>query len=127
MNLNTPTSNTNTSTTTSFKQEPNGYVIYNANVYTSDNKIPRVDSFTVLNGKFVDIGSQTDLLKKWNNLQHIDLQGRAVLPGLIDAHAMSLNKLKNIFNRILIQMNGLLDLDGIKNYGNLKNFLHLNI
>ncbi|CAG8474368.1 9416_t:CDS:10 [Diversispora eburnea] len=71
MNPNIPTSNINTSTTTSSKQEPKGYVIYNANVYTSDNKIPRIDSFTVLNGKFIDIGSQTDLLKKWNNLQHL--------------------------------------------------------
>ncbi|CAG8500663.1 14519_t:CDS:2, partial [Cetraspora pellucida] len=68
-------------------EQPEGYVIYNANVYTVDEKNPKIEAFTVLNGKFVDVGTRLDLLQKWTNLKHIDLRGRTVIPGLIDAHA----------------------------------------
>ncbi|CAG8738967.1 18657_t:CDS:2, partial [Acaulospora morrowiae] len=64
-----------------------GYIIYNANIYTADEQYPKIESFVVLDGKFVDIGTKFDLMKKWTNVQYIDLQGRTVVPGLIDAHA----------------------------------------
>ncbi|CAG8593638.1 25754_t:CDS:10 [Gigaspora margarita] len=68
-------------------RKPEGYVIYNANIYTVDEKNPKIEAFTVLDGKFVDVGTRLDLLQKWTNLKPVDLQGRTVIPGLIDAHA----------------------------------------
>ncbi|CAB4417656.1 unnamed protein product [Rhizophagus irregularis] len=71
----------------SYSSEPsNGFIIYNANIYTSDDTLPKIESFVVTNGKFVDVGTKIDLMKKWNGLKCIDLQGRTILPGLIDAH-----------------------------------------
>ncbi|CAG8649088.1 1475_t:CDS:10 [Cetraspora pellucida] len=69
------------------REQPEGYVIYNANIYTVDEKNPKIEAFVVLNGKFVDVGTRLDLLQKWTSLKHIDLGGRTVIPGLIDAHA----------------------------------------
>ncbi|RIA93115.1 amidohydrolase 3 [Glomus cerebriforme] len=68
-------------------ESPHGYIVHNANIYTSDDTLPKIESFVVMNGKFVDVGNGIDLMKKWIDLKSIDLQGHTILPGLIDAHA----------------------------------------
>ncbi|CAG8491597.1 13015_t:CDS:10 [Funneliformis caledonium] len=67
-------------------EPPNGYIIHNANIYTSDNDLPKIESFVVMNGRFIDIGNKIDLMKKWKIFKSIDLKGLTILPGLIDAH-----------------------------------------
>ncbi|CAI2168158.1 13686_t:CDS:10 [Funneliformis geosporum] len=39
-----------------------------------------------MNGKFIDVGNKIDLMEKWKGFKSIDLKGRTILPGLIDAH-----------------------------------------
>ncbi|MGO4379188.1 amidohydrolase [Pseudoduganella sp. RAF53_2] len=66
-----------------------GTVIENANGYTLNAKNQLV-RFTALafddNGRIVAVGNAKDVAKKAMGYKRIDLQGKTVLPGLIDAH-----------------------------------------
>jgi predicted amidohydrolase YtcJ len=62
-------------------------VVVNARVYTSDPALPRAEAFAVKNGRFVAVGSASDV----RNLASprtavIDAQRMTVTPGFIDAH-----------------------------------------
>ncbi|MCI0824101.1 MAG: amidohydrolase [Chloroflexi bacterium] len=62
-------------------------VIRNANIITIDPRQPRAQSVAVRDGKFVAVGdndSVNDLVGQ--GTQVLDLEGKTVLPGLIDAH-----------------------------------------
>jgi predicted amidohydrolase YtcJ len=66
-----------------------GTVIENANGYTLNAKNQLVH-FSALafddNGRIVAVGSAKDVAKKAKGYTRIDLQGKTMLPGLIDAH-----------------------------------------
>ncbi len=62
-------------------------VIRNANIITIDPRQPRAQSLAVRDGKFVAVGdndSVNDLVGQ--GTQVLDLEGKTVLPGFIDAH-----------------------------------------
>jgi predicted amidohydrolase YtcJ len=62
-------------------------VVFNANVYTVDPIVPRVEAFAVKAGRFVATGSTEDvkaLIGK--QTQTFDAQQMTVVPGFIDAH-----------------------------------------
>jgi hypothetical protein len=61
-------------------------IITNATVYTVDATFSKAQSFAVKGGKFIAIGSNAEISEKYSAEQLIDAQGKAVVPGLIDAH-----------------------------------------
>lgn len=61
-------------------------IFYNANVYTVDETFSISESFAIKDGKFVDIGSNEEILHKYDPGKKINLQGKFVYPGFIDAH-----------------------------------------
>ncbi|KAI9105337.1 amidohydrolase family-domain-containing protein [Phlyctochytrium arcticum] len=65
---------------------PTNYLIYNADVVTSDPSIPSTDAFIVKNGNFVAVGEEQELRKKYKFEREFNLGGKLVVPGLIDAH-----------------------------------------
>ncbi|HEY2151512.1 MAG TPA: amidohydrolase [Vicinamibacterales bacterium] len=63
-------------------------VVVNARVLTSDTALPRAEAFAVKNGRFVAVGSSSDV----RNLATprttvIDAQRMTITPGFIDAHS----------------------------------------
>jgi predicted amidohydrolase YtcJ len=62
-------------------------VVVNAKVYTSDALVPRAEAFAVKNGRFVAVGSTSDV-KNVATAQTVvlDAQRMTVTPGFIDAH-----------------------------------------
>jgi predicted amidohydrolase YtcJ len=69
--------------------DPTLYI--NANAYTVDPDRPRAEAFAVVGGEFVGVGSAAEARAELLELgvgayDTIDLGGRTVLPGLIDAH-----------------------------------------
>lgn len=62
-------------------------IIHNARVYTVDDSFSVAEAFAVKDGKFVAVGSSEEILDKYSSDSIIDLQGKAVYPGLIDAHS----------------------------------------
>jgi predicted amidohydrolase YtcJ len=67
-------------------QDPD-LVVFNAKVYTVDPRVPKAEAFAVKGGRFVAIGSTTDIKglvgKKTPTL---DAQQMTVVPGFIDSH-----------------------------------------
>ncbi|GAA4279240.1 amidohydrolase [Aquimarina mytili] len=61
-------------------------LVSNANVYTVDDANPKAEAFVVKDGRFIDVGTSTELLKKYDVTTTVDASGKTIVPGLIDAH-----------------------------------------
>jgi len=61
-------------------------IVINAKVYTVDKNFSNAEAFAVKDGKFVGVGNTSDILTKYEAKTTIDVNGKTVLPGLIDAH-----------------------------------------
>ncbi|MEO6167067.1 MAG: amidohydrolase [Chitinophagales bacterium] len=59
---------------------------FNAKIYTLDEDSLITDAMAVMAGKILATGSYEDLLKMYDAKEKIDLQGKTVYPGFIDAH-----------------------------------------
>ena len=73
-------------------------IITNGTVYTVDADFNTTEAFAIKDGKFVDVGTTTDITKKYKAINTIDANGQTVLPGFIDAHChfygLGLNQLQ---------------------------------
>ncbi|MCB8965484.1 MAG: amidohydrolase [Ardenticatenaceae bacterium] len=62
-------------------------ILYNAHIYTVDERQPWAEAVAVQNGRFLAVGSNQDILSLAGpKTERIDGNGRFVMPGLIDAH-----------------------------------------
>ena len=63
-------------------------LVVNADVYTVDPAAPRVSAFAIIDGKFTAIGDTQNISSlAGSNTVILDVEGRTVIPGLIDAHS----------------------------------------
>ncbi|HHW10205.1 MAG TPA: amidohydrolase family protein [Firmicutes bacterium] len=61
--------------------------LYNGKVYTMDQRWPRADSLAVRDGKILAVGpGEVVAAYLGKDVEAIDLGGRMVVPGLVDAH-----------------------------------------
>ncbi|MEX0914739.1 MAG: amidohydrolase family protein, partial [Wenzhouxiangellaceae bacterium] len=66
--------------------QPAGMVV-NGNIYTMNADQPTAQAMAWdANGRVVAVGQSDELVKKWPDVATTDLEGRTVIPGLIDAH-----------------------------------------
>ena len=68
------------------KKEEASIIVKNAKIYTVNTEFEIVESFAIKNGKFVAVGSNTEIEKKYQAPTIIDAKNKAVFPGLIDGH-----------------------------------------
>lgn len=62
-------------------------IFINAKVFTADEVHPLAQAFAVKQGRILAIGDQADVLAfKGTDTVVVDLEGKRILPGLIDAH-----------------------------------------
>ena len=63
-------------------------IYMNGQIYTMNPKEPIVQSIFIHNDQIIDMGTNEGILLQWgrNGTKTIDLQGKTVLPGLIDSH-----------------------------------------
>ncbi|MFC0470392.1 amidohydrolase [Halalkalibacter kiskunsagensis] len=61
-------------------------LFYNGFIYTSNPNQPHAEAMIVEAGKIIWIGNQAEIKEGMSDAEGIDLQGRRVLPGIIDAH-----------------------------------------
>ena len=69
------------------RQTPPELILYNGKFTTLDRAKPVATAVAIANGLFTAIGDESDILSlATSNTRLVDLQGRRVLPGLIDNH-----------------------------------------
>ncbi len=61
-------------------------IVRNAIVYTVDSLFSTAESFAVKDGKFIAIGSNTEIETKYEAKETMDAHGKAIYPGFIDSH-----------------------------------------
>jgi predicted amidohydrolase YtcJ len=62
-------------------------LLTNANIYTLTKENPTANSIAIAHGRILAVGDLNSIMAEFSkNEEVIDLQGRTVLPGLIDAH-----------------------------------------
>jgi len=67
-------------------QEEVDLIVHNANIYTVDGDLPKATSVAIRDGRFLEVGEDAPILKKYNAKQVLDAKGKTMVPGLIDAH-----------------------------------------
>jgi predicted amidohydrolase YtcJ len=71
-------------------------IVYNANIWTVDEKQSRAQAVAISEGRFTAVGSNDEILHLASGgSRKIDLGGKTVLPGFIDAHAHPIESGKN--------------------------------
>ncbi|MGZ4068429.1 MAG: amidohydrolase, partial [Bacteroidia bacterium] len=68
------------------KQEWVDLIIYNANIYTVDSTFSVKQSMAINGGKIVAIGTDEEIKTKYNSSTILDINGKTIFPGFIDAH-----------------------------------------
>ena len=68
------------------RREAVDLLVTNATVYTVDSAFNKAEAFAVSDGKFVAVGTATDLLGRYQATQTVDAHGQFVYPGFYDAH-----------------------------------------
>jgi len=67
---------------------PADLVVRHANILTVDPKQPKAEAFAVTDGKFVAVGDEKSVESSIGpSTKVLDLDGKTVVPGFIDAHA----------------------------------------
>jgi predicted amidohydrolase YtcJ len=79
-------------------------IIENARIYTMDRDAPHASALAIEDGRIVMLGSKEDMSLLPGNPRRIDLEGRAVIPGLIDAHIHFLEYSRSLAR---VDLNGL--------------------
>ncbi|QDH77626.1 amidohydrolase [Echinicola soli] len=62
-------------------------IVHNGLVYTVNETFDQMEAFAIKDGKFLEVNSSDYILKKYSAPSIIDLKGKFIYPGLIDAHA----------------------------------------
>src|SRR4051812_9915664 len=62
-------------------------LIFNAKIYTVDKKFSTATAIAIANGRIEDVGSTKALQAKYIPVQSLNIQGKYIYPGFIDAHA----------------------------------------
>lgn len=62
-------------------------VLFNAQIYTVDDRRPTASALAVRDGRIAAVGPKQDALTACPNAPRIDVEGRTIVPGFIDAHA----------------------------------------
>ncbi len=61
-------------------------IVTNANVYTVDDSFTKVQAFAIKDGKFIAVGTNTEVNSKYTSKNTVDANGKTIVPGFIDAH-----------------------------------------
>ena len=61
-------------------------IVHHAHIYTVDEKFSVAEAMAIRDGKILETGSSDDILKKYSSDSMMDAGGKAIFPGLIDAH-----------------------------------------
>jgi predicted amidohydrolase YtcJ len=62
-------------------------VVYNAKIYTVNDKFEIAEAMAIKDGKILSVGTTAEIQKKYDATESINANGKPIYPGFIDAHA----------------------------------------
>ncbi|HTM99190.1 MAG TPA: amidohydrolase [Pedobacter sp.] len=62
-------------------------IIYNGKIYTVNEKFDIAEAIATKDGKIIGVGTTNDIRKQFAAKEELNVNGKAVFPGFIDAHA----------------------------------------
>lgn len=68
------------------KKEQVDLIVINANAYTVNQNFDKAQAFAIKDGKFLEVDTSNEIFAKYQAQDTIDVNGKTILPGLIDAH-----------------------------------------
>lgn len=80
-------------------------IVHHGIIYTVDSSFSIAEAMAVKDGKIVAVGTNADILAKFNSAETIDAKGAAVYPGFIDAHAHFVGYGRSLFQADLFGTN----------------------
>lgn len=66
-------------------------VFINGHILTMEKSVPAAEAFAVKDGLFLEVGKSKDILKNFPDSKVIDLDGKTVMPGIVESHGHLLN------------------------------------
>lgn len=63
------------------------FILHNARIYTVNPEQPEAEALAVRSERILMVGGNEEVLEAYPEAERVDAGGRAVIPGLIDAHA----------------------------------------
>ncbi len=79
-----------------------GLILYNGTIYTVDESFSTAAAMAVRDGMILAVGTTEDILQRYSAEQSIDLEGKFVYPGLIDAHCHFIGYGKSLLHAGLV-------------------------
>ncbi|NOY36818.1 MAG: amidohydrolase [Chlorobi bacterium] len=61
-------------------------IVYGGTIFTIDSSFSKVEAMAVKDGKILAVGATKDIMSKYKTENKLDLRGKYVYPGFIDAH-----------------------------------------
>lgn len=61
-------------------------IVHHAKVYTVNNHFSTEEAFAIKDGKFIEVGKNEKILKKYTGKKMLNAKGKAIYPGFYDAH-----------------------------------------
>lgn len=68
------------------RKEKADLIITNSNTYTVNKNFDKVESFAIKDGKFIAVGTNTEIQEKYTSTNTINAKNKPIYPGFIDAH-----------------------------------------
>ncbi|HEX5505002.1 MAG TPA: amidohydrolase family protein, partial [Thermomicrobiales bacterium] len=62
------------------------FALYNGNIHTLDAGRPHAEALGIVDGRVAAVGTRAEVRDALGASDGVDLRGRTVVPGLIDAH-----------------------------------------
>ena len=76
-------------------------LLIHGKIYTVDSAFTQAQALAVKDGKIVAVGSDADIQRDYTAKETVDLAGKAVYPGLIDAHGHFVEYGQSLFTALL--------------------------
>ncbi|GAB3812965.1 hypothetical protein GCM10028895_04520 [Pontibacter rugosus] len=67
--------------------QPADLIVYNGTVYTVNDNFDTAEAFAVKDGKIIALGTSDEIRGKYKATEELNAEGKAIYPGLIDAHS----------------------------------------
>ncbi len=69
------------------QQIPVDLLVYNAHIYTVDEKFTVQEAMAIKDGKIIATGKNAQIKNQYSSNKQLDAEGKSIYPGFIDAHA----------------------------------------